>query len=626
VQSLPGVTARNDYSAGYNVRGGESDQNLVLLDGIPIYNPFHLGGLYSTFIEETVGDIRLLTGGFPASYGGRLSSVLDVSSAEEGRQGVHGTVGVSLLSSRVVLGGALPSGVDSWNIAVRRTYADKVAEALSKESLPYHFQDVQLHASHLLHGGGSLSITGYAGVDIVDGSEPESDRGFELQPGGNVVREPERFAFDWGNQALGMTLVLPMDRRAGRGWGPRLHLLDSAMFTQRVSISQFSTHLDLGSFDPFGFSNRVTDLRLSSVLSGQRGAHGLSAGYEFSHYIVRYRVQSPVPALHLSSFDQRPSALALFIDDLWRPSDRLVVRPGIRVEQLSGAAWRGISPSISAKYFLAPDLALTGSAGRYAQWMHSLRDEDLPLRIFDFWVASDPVTPVSRATHLTGGAERWMGKSHFVRAELYHKRYQDLLEPNGADDPLRRGDEFVTVSGTSYGADLFLRRLEHGRFSGWVTYGYGLSTRSRDGRRYFPAQDRRHSLTLVSALRTIGKSVLGAHFNWSTGTPYTAFEGYVRRREYDPFSFENTSTSYSQLLGGERNAERYPAYHRLDLSAERSFRAGTRSTLTASLHLINVYNRRNVFTYQWDFFGLPPTKSAVPQFPLLPSITLRLDF
>src|SRR5690349_7836580 len=135
---LPGVVARNDFSAGFNVRGSEADQNLVLLDGIQIYNPFHMGGLFGTFIDKAVSGVDVMTGAFPSRYGGRLSSVLDVKSLEETRQGAHGAVEISLLSSSLFTGGSVNEGTLSWNVAARRTYADKVIQWLrGKNDFPY---------------------------------------------------------------------------------------------------------------------------------------------------------------------------------------------------------------------------------------------------------------------------------------------------------------------------------------------------------------------------------------------------------------------------------------------------------------------------------------------------------
>ncbi len=147
VQLLPGVEARNDFSTGLNVRGGEADQNLIQIDGYPIYNPFHLGGLFSTFIDPTVSDVQLLTGGFPARYGGRLSSVLDVRSADETRSGIHGDADLSVIASTLELGSAFDQGKGSWMIAGRRTYADEFVKLISTNQLPYHFRDEQGHVS-----------------------------------------------------------------------------------------------------------------------------------------------------------------------------------------------------------------------------------------------------------------------------------------------------------------------------------------------------------------------------------------------------------------------------------------------------------------------------------------------
>jgi hypothetical protein len=206
-QLMAGVVARNDYSAGYNVRGGESDQNLVLLDGIPVYNPFHLGGLFGTFVDQAVAGVDLSVGGFPAEFGGRLSSVLDVRPRAEERRGVHGAATVSLLSASGGVGGALgalPDGSTrtSWNVAVRRTYLDAMVGALSDRTLPYHFQDAQLHATHRIGGGGTLALTAYAGADVLDGSFAQF--GDSANAGGGD------FAFSWGNALAGLTWRQPL--------------------------------------------------------------------------------------------------------------------------------------------------------------------------------------------------------------------------------------------------------------------------------------------------------------------------------------------------------------------------------------------------------------------------------
>jgi hypothetical protein len=612
VQLLAGVTARNDFTAGYNVRGGESDQNLVLLDGIPVYNPFHLGGLFGTFLDETVADVNLLTGGFPAQYGGRLSSVLDVRTATEARQGVHGQIGVSLLTSSLSLGGATPNARGSWNVAVRRTYADAVIGALTDRSLPYHFQDAQLRGRYELRNGGTLSFTGYVGRDVLDGNF--------AQVGDSTDASGGDFGFTWGNTLGGLAYRQPLRSRL---------LGDSAELVQHASITSFATALDLGS-GAITFDNRITEGRLSGSLASYRGRHGLQVGYELSAHRIAYDVASAETETQLFSLRQRPVALGVYVDELWRPNARLVARLGLRAEGVSGTGWSGLSPRASVRYFLTPDLALTAAGGRYAQWLHALRNEDTPVRVFDFWVASDEAAPVATATHAVLGAERWWGDRRFIRVEGYGKRYANVLQPDETDDPGVRGDEFVPIQGHSYGVDVLLRQVDGPRFGGWLAYGYSVSAREPvvGGATFWPAQDRRHNLNLVASYRVGARYQMSGRFGYGSGTPYTNIVGQIVRRTYDgPRNGWDTGTTDRPLeaIGGDRNALRYPPFHRLDLAVSRAFRRGS-VVYTPSFQLINAYNRRNTFTYAFDYSGNPPTRRAISQFPFLPSVGLTVEF
>jgi hypothetical protein len=160
VQLMPGVIARNDFNTGLIVHGGEADQNLVLLDGYPVHNPFHLGGLFGTFIDATVGRIELMSSALPARLGGRLSSVLDVRSADDARRGVHLTADVSALAATGVLSGGFGGDRGTWSFGARRTYADALQSIFTDNIFPYHFHDFQGHATYALPGGARLSATG----------------------------------------------------------------------------------------------------------------------------------------------------------------------------------------------------------------------------------------------------------------------------------------------------------------------------------------------------------------------------------------------------------------------------------------------------------------------------------
>lgn len=621
VQLLPGVEARNDFSTGLNVRGGESDQNLILLDGYPIYNPFHLGGLFSTFMDATVRDITLMTGGFPARYGGRLSAVLDVHSREEVRPGIHGAVDVSVLATTATLGGTLLGGKASWMVSGRRTYADKFVDLISTNDLPYHFRDEQARLAYSFSPNTKLSITAYDGRDALDANIATfGDSLGESSPTGGT------FLFDWGNRVVGATLSHQISS-ATRGGFARFWLGDSATMEQRASVSLFRTNLDLGQ-GSLSLSNRTSDRRLAGNITAYTSKHERSFGYDVTSYGIDYHAGSDHTETSLYDLQQSPTSASVYYDDIWRISRTFMVEGGVRAEGLTGRKWLAVSPRLSAKYFVTPDWALTGAFGRFSQWTHSLAREDIPVRLFDFWIASDAVTPVSTAWHYVLGTERWFSPTRYVRVEGFYKKYQNLLEGNPQEDPSSRGDEFFPVNGGSYGGDVLLRQFEsNGPFSGWVSYTYAVATRRQGELNYFPGHDRRHNLNVVGMWR-LSKYLFGVRYGYATGTPYTDIVGVIVRRIYDPgFNAYGTRGGGrdEQFVGGQRNAARLPVTQRLDMDVTRTFRLRG-MTISPFLSVVNAYNAKNVFLYVFDYSKSPPTRQAISQFPLLPSAGVSIQF
>ncbi|MDB4916155.1 MAG: TonB-dependent receptor plug, partial [Gemmatimonadetes bacterium] len=618
VQLLPGVNARNDFSSGFNVRGGESDQNLILLDGYPIYNPFHLGGLFSTFLEETVGSIDLLTGGFGARYGGRLSSILDVTSSEPDKPGIHGSSNISVIASSLTVGSASPDGRSSWTLSGRRTYADKFIAAISDNNFPYHFSDAQFHGVKALGKGElKLELTGYAGADVLDGDIASfSD---SASSGGS----PGSFIFGWTNQLVGVTLR--------NVWRDSVHVplfgvADSVGVEQHVSLTRFATELDLGS-GALSLSNSIHDFRLAGAVHWHRASHERRLGYEASGYAIRYDVLSSASPSPLFQLAQHPTSSAIYYQESWKPSRKWITEAGVRVEHLTGRDFTAIEPRVSLKYFVSPDLALSAAVGDYSQALHSLNREDIPIRIFDFWVASDQYTPVSTARHYVLGLERWIGPLRFARVEGWVKKYNNLLEQNTADDPGIRGDEFLVSTGVSYGFDVLLRQLEIGPLGGWLAYTYGISSRERAGTTYWPGHDRRHNLNLVATYKPGAHYTLSARLGVSSGTPYTDIVGQVIRRSYNPHThlFDDDRDKEIDPVGGAHNGSRYPLFQRLDLGVSRSgeWRG---MQLSPYFSIVNAYNASNVFIYTFDYTLNPPTRNTVSQFPFLPSFGLTIGF
>ncbi|HEY7236231.1 MAG TPA: TonB-dependent receptor [Gemmatimonadaceae bacterium] len=605
VQLLAGVEARNDYSTGLNVRGGSADQNLVLLDGIPIYNPFHMGGLFSTFMDATVGGIELMTGAFPSRYDGRLSSVLDVRSADETRPGVHGSTDASLLATTGRLAGSLGDGRGSWSVAARRTYADAMAATFTKDNFPYHFVDLQGHASYRLPNDWRLSLTGYAGKDLLDLNLADLAGDTIVSSAGEG-----KWQYDWGNRVLGAMLTRSFTL-LGR----------SASFEQRASASGFATRLDLGDGAMTQQSN-VRDVRLG----GSLGVGGVSLGYEAAATHVRYASSSVQTGTSAFDIVQDPRSYVAWIDDLWHLSSRWLVQGGLRGEALTGGReWAALSPRLSIKYFATPTLALTAAAGRVTQTMHSLAG-DGPFRFFDIWLASDQYIPVETAWHWVLGAERRLEASS-IKIEGYVKQYDRVLDANASEDPSRRGDEFLAGTGLAYGADLLARFQPASGPSGWVSYSYGVAWHERDGVRWAPGNDRRHDLNLVATWR-LARYRLGARFGYATGTPFTPIVGQIARRVYDP-SNDTWGTGDPQIflepLGGVRNSARFPATHRLDLDVSRELHYHG-ATIAPYLSVVNAYNARNVFVYIYNYSTDSPTRRGYSQMPILPTIGVRVAF
>jgi hypothetical protein len=597
VQLLPGTVAKNDYTIGYNVRGGEADQNLIQLDGIPIFNPSHLGGLFSTFDANAVSRTDFYAGGFPAWYPGRLSSVLDVDlrTGNDSSFDVHGLV--SLLSSKVLVEGPLAGA--TYLLSARRTYADQVVKTFSSEELPYYFTDL-IGKVTVPAGRGSVSLTGYWGRDVFDLRLVEADQD----------REPIDLEFNWGNHLAGLNWRLPLGRTA---------LLDT-----RVGASAFTSRLAIApDFAQFRNAARLYTAQ-TSFIPDPGGVHDLRIGAGVEAYDMDYRAEVGAVDQELFQAEYRPAVWSAFADDQWRLGRRLILRPGLRLEYVTGRERVLLSPRFTGKLFLTPVTALTASAGRYHQFVHSIRDQELPVTIYEFWIGADRDVPVGRADHLVLGLERWMGESWQLTVEGYHKRYAGLVTPNRAQDLSRRGDEFIPTDGWAWGGDVLVRKHQ-GRLRGWLAYGFTRAERRQEGgERYPPGHDRRHTLNLVLFLSGPLGADVGLRWGYGSPLPYTGFLGEWEHRVYSPVE-HRFDDAVREPIGGLINGERYPHYNRLDLSLRWDFtKWGIR--WEPYLQVANLYNRKNVFLYFFDYGDVPPTRTGVSQLPLLPTFGIEFSW
>ncbi|MCI0436002.1 MAG: TonB-dependent receptor [Gemmatimonadetes bacterium] len=618
IEMLPGVVTTSDYSSAYNVRGGSADQNLILLDGLPIYNPFHLGGLFSVFNADMVARAELMAGGFPAEYGGRVASVLSVESDGSGA-GTDWDGGLSLLAARVSVGTPVPSGITDplglrtarARVSVRRSYFDALLAPIF--DFPYYLTDAQAYVEGWTPGGSRLSLTAYSGRDVLDLAASDSF--------------PLRIAWTWGNDVIGLRLARPIG--GGRS-------LDA-----RIGWSRFSTALRFPDFGDTEFDSRIQQgiarLDLELPVTGELR---LRTGTELSRLSYDNRAVSGGTEFRRGlESGWLGSAWAAWV---WRPGNWLI-ETGARLDAWSadvpGERSAYPAPRLAAKRFLgAGAAAIKLAIGRYTQFVHSLRDEELPLGI-DIWVLSGERAPIIVSDQVQGGVEAFRG-DWFLSLEAYYRDLDGVATNNFADDPNDARDDLVAGTGEAYGADLLIRR-DAGRWRPSLSISWLRTSRTFPDAtlgidppppvRYPPIYDRR--LDIEFTLRTVlARNIeAGLRWNYGSGLPYTRPLGGYTIFEYEPtnrhrFAFDPPSDS-AQLgvLLGPRNAERYPAYHRLDVTFRKELQKSW-GTLTPYLDILNLYNRKNPLFYFYEFDRTPPVRSGISMFPFLPTIGAEVRF
>lgn len=599
VQLLPGTVALNDYTVGFNVRGGEPDQNLTQLDGTTILNPSHLGGLFSTFDPNAVDEVNFLTGAFPAEYGGRLSSVLDVS-VRPGRSDRFGVRGeVSLLATKLLAEGPIGRGGASWLVGARRTYADVLAGALTSETFPYHFWDGMTKLTVPLGRAVTLSATGYAGRDVLDWLWNEA------RPGQEAIR----LTGEWGNQLAGLRYE---------------HALGRHRLTVDAGFSEFVARFGLepGLLEAENTA-RILSLK-SRVILRPGSTHEIRVGAGVEDIRIRYDAASQSFGTTFLSSRYAPRIWSVFAEDEWRVVSRFLLRPGVRFESVGGADAAYADPRLGAKLFLTPAVAVTASVGVYHQAVHSLRDQNLPWNIFDFWIAADSAIPVARSRHLVAGVEWWPTATASFSIEAYRKDFTDIIDANLAEDPSAQGDEVVPVTGDAWGFDVLLRR-HWGRVTGWVAYGYTRATRIADDGEYPAVHDRRHTLNVVvDAPGPLGAD-LGLRVGYGSPLPYTPLVGEWDHRFYRAATHSWDDFEREPIASGELNSGRFPYYGRIDVSLRWEVEKWG-GILRPYVQVANLLNRRNVFLYFYDYSTSPATRSAFSQLPVLPSVGVEFAF
>ena len=633
VSILPGVTRVSDFTAVLNVRGGSGDQNLFLMDRVPLFHPYHLMGIFSVFNPDMVERAELRSGGFPAEFGGRTSAVLLVESdVGDGTLGVD--AGLGLISSRVAVRGGLAPGIRDglglaaarWKVSARRSYWDLVTR-LTDSAFPYSLADLQAVFEGWTKGGDRVRINAYSGRDRIDLRELEflftsvesvvDDLGDDQDPGWNV-------RWPWGNDAVGASWTHLMPG----GGTLEVH----GAYSRFGARFNFTEYEDTRIETEIGQSSLGADLELRPT-SRMRWKSGVAAAHRESR-----NVSEGVPPNFQNSESSGWESSA-YTQLAWTPSRPWLLEAGLRWDSWrprAGPTEAVPSPRVAVKRFLGDGRwAVRVAGGRQTQFLHSLRDERLPVGM-DAWVLSGEHVPAVISDQVQAGVEGFFGSDRewFASAEGYLRTFDGVVAQNWADDPTDPADDLLKGDGRSMGIDVLLRK-DAGRTRGWVSVSFLKATRSfvdTDAGllpppiiEFPPIFDRRLEID-VAIQRDLPWGVeAGLRWNLGTGTPYTAQLARFRKYEQRLTDLRYDYASVRTALLGPRNGARLPAYHRLDVSLRKTLQRGW-GTLSPYVSVINLYNRNNVLWRQRHYNRGNLAGTDNHMLPILPTLGVEVSF
>jgi len=657
VQMLPGVQTLNDFSSALYVRGGTPDQNLIMLDGITVYNPYHLGGIFSTFNTDAIKEADFHAGGFPARYGGRMGAILNVINREGNTEKFQGNANISIISSKVLLEGPIPKfrGMKgSWMLAGRRTYFDQLFKLLVPGDLfkfPYHFYDYQAKMNIDFNSDHRLTYSRFYGDDVLELSFSEKNQQFDIISDYSEEQKSE-FSIDWpwGNKTNSIT------------W--RWLVNPNMILKSFVANSRYRFNFDLGYLyegtwrsgseqgvykDQFNFDffDRVNDNTIEAELAwhGLRN-HQIMAGFQIKQ--VKYdlgmelefsNLDTSVFLTPLKSRDTTREA-SVFFQDKWDISPRIDIQFGARVTEYSLHDKLYFDPRFGIRYILRNDLSLKFSLGRYHQFLTIVNLEDESWQLIDFWMGIPKDRSATWADHAIIGVEYLSGQNWILRSEAYYKHFENLITlkqgelfPSEADQvQYKPFNDFFHTRAYAYGLEFLIKKTA-GRVRGWLGYTYAETNRHVEKHGWYqPTYDRTHTLNLVGDFEIRRGLHLSTSLQASSGQPFTPPIGRFEQWYSSHGAFGHKWYSNQGMLVSEKNSERFSPYFRIDLGLKQS-KTFFSIPYQRFIQLVNVTNHINPLTHQYrnkinrstgENIGLE--RAEVPMFPFFFTMGISVEF
>lgn len=591
IQILPGIVSTSDVNSQFYVRGGAGDQNLILLDGMKVYNPFHAFGLFSVFDPDVLKSAEVYTGAFPSDYGGRLSSVVSILTRDGSNARLAGRANINFLSSKVQLEGPIAENIQIIATGRRSVFQNTFKQFL-KENAPLSFYDAL--AKITLKDSESqdrFSAQAFLSGDVLLASKPD---------------EPE---YSWTNRAFAIELnKLFQDRlyvNAVLSGGEFSQVRDpkgsELVSPASTSVREFSLRANATAYTSekdlyvFGFEFNFPSLEYS-FLNRVNAATKLTSGTPDVSSWLRYQMQRGI----------------------------IQASVGLRAELGSLLRGRGLNAGLQPRVNLSVDLGSSWRGkiayGRFSQEVVTVNNEDDVIPIFNAWITIPDNLEPEQADHYVAGIEGNIFPALSTNLQGFYKNYRSLISYNrdkiDASDP-----DYVNAKGEAYGGEALVR-FTHPIIDVYGTYSLTFVKINQNGFVYPPRYDRRHSINLLTTLHLISNLDFTLRWEFGSGLPFTQSIGF-----YDKLTLGNgypnpflTETGQPRSLLGPKNAARLPSYHRLDVTLAYRVHLFSSTYAAVGLNIINAYDQKNVFYFDRI------TGQQINMLGFFPSATVTLEF
>lgn len=637
IQLLPGVQSGGEGGSGLYVRGGGPDQNLILLDGIQLYNVSHLFGFFSIFNADAVNSMDVIKGGFPARYGGRISSVVDISLKEGNMNEFHGEGAIGLISSKLTFEGPVWKDRTAFIVSARRTYIDILMfpyiriesqnDSQSDYSLGYHFYDVTAKINHKISDNDRIYLSAYMGNDRYYSEEEFTRRGAYLTES----------SLKWGNMAAMF--------RWNHIFTNRLFANTAVTYNKYRMITSMENTWNMDtdpSYHATEYNSELQDWAWKTDFYYKPFArHTIRMGAHVLYHTYIPSVISQIDNSAVTNFDNSRYynfEYGVYAEDDLNISEKVKLNAGFHWSgfDAGGKFYQLLQPRLSACYFINEHLSVKASYSLMNQYIHLLTSTSIGLPL-DLWVPSTQKLRPQKSNQFAAGVTQSFGNKYEISVESYYKTMDNVIEyKDGAsffDTNSTWEEKVLQGEGSSYGVELFLQKKK-GSFTGWLGYTLSWTDRRFDGinhgKRFWYKYDRRHDVSLVLTRQINEHIELSATWVYGSGNNTTIPVGV--------FSVSNPvsgSAGYGSRYYdyGERNGYRMKAYHRLDISASfaKKTKWGERIWIVG---LYNAYSRRNPFYIdiiekEAEISGKASKKYVYTQyslFPVIPAISYAFKF